>query len=99
MRTRYSRPIFRALALIARDMSPTSVSTISKNLPQATTVFDHFDLGHFSNEKLSHFRLEVRHHASKEGKKALWAFKHLKSALTSSSPISIYLNQPILLRV
>jgi transposase len=56
---------------VAIDMSPAYVSAISKNLPKATIVFDHFHLIKLSNEKLSDFRRDLHHQATKEGKKVL----------------------------
>lgn len=67
-RLKYSWTRIQAVAI---DMSSAYVSTIFKNLPKATIVFDHFHLIKLSNEKLSDFRRDLHHQATKEGKDVL----------------------------
>ena len=67
-RLKCSRAQIQAVAI---DMSPVYISAVSANLPEATIVFDHFHLIKLFNEKLSTFRRDLHHEATKEGKKVL----------------------------
>ncbi len=62
---------------VAMDMSPAYISSVSANLPEATIVFDHFHLIKLFNEKLSNFRRDLHHEATKEGKKMLKGMRWL----------------------
>jgi transposase len=62
---------------VAMDMSPAYISAVSANLPEATIVFDHFHLIKLFNEKLSNFRHDLHHEATKEGKKVLKGMRWL----------------------
>jgi len=73
-RLKCSRARIKAVAI---DMSPAYVTAISKNLPKATIVFDHFHLIKLFNEKLSDFRRDLYHQATKEGKKVLKGLRWL----------------------
>lgn len=73
-RLKCSRAKIQAVAI---DMSPAYVSTISKNLPKATIVFDHFHLIKLFNEKLSDFRRALHRQATEEGKKVLRGLRWL----------------------
>ena len=67
-RLRHSRAKIRAVAM---DMSPAYISAVSKNLPKATIVFDHFHLIKMFNDKLSKLRRDLQNQAAKDGKKVL----------------------------
>jgi transposase len=51
---------------VAMDMSPSYISAVSKNLPEATIVFDHFHIIKMFNDKLSDLRRKLYHEASEE---------------------------------
>ena len=44
---------------VAMDMSPSYIAAVSKNLPHAQIVFDHFHVIKMMNDKLSDFRREL----------------------------------------
>jgi len=68
VRLRRSRAKIQAVAM---DMSPAYISAVSKNLPKATIVFDHFHLIKMYNDKLSTLRRDLQNQAGKDGKKVL----------------------------
>ena len=51
---------------VAMDMSPAYISAVSKNLPEATIVFDHFHIVKMFNDKLSDLRRKLHHEASEK---------------------------------
>jgi len=67
-RLRHSPATIQAVAI---DMSPAYIAAVSKNLPQATIVFDHFHIIKMINDKLSDFRRILHAQASQAGKKVL----------------------------
>jgi transposase len=56
---------------VAMDMSPAYQEAVSKHLPKAQIVFDHFHVIKLFNEKLSDFRRLLFHQAEDEEKKVL----------------------------
>ncbi|MCP4602826.1 MAG: ISL3 family transposase, partial [Proteobacteria bacterium] len=51
---------------VAMDMSPAYFSAVTKNLPEAQIVFDHFHIIKLFNEKLGKFRRSIYNHLKKE---------------------------------
>jgi len=53
----------KRIQAVAIDLSPAYVEAVTKNLPGATIVFDHFHVVKLFNEKLSNLRREVQNEA------------------------------------
>ncbi len=51
---------------VAMDMSPAYFSAVTKHLPKAQIVFDHFHIIKLFNEKLGNFRRFIYNHLEKE---------------------------------
>lgn len=56
---------------VAMDMSPSYISAVSTNLPEATIVFDHFHIVKMFNDKLSELRRDLQREAEGTGKEVL----------------------------
>jgi transposase len=56
---------------VAIDMSPSYISAVTDNLPEATIVFDHFHIIKLFNEKLSDLRRTIHKKITKAGQKVL----------------------------
>lgn len=56
---------------VATDMSPAYIDAVTRNLPRAVLVFDHFHVIKLFNDKLSDLRRQVHHEASVMQKKVL----------------------------
>lgn len=56
---------------VATDMSQAYIEAVSRNLPRATLVFDHFHLVKLMNEKLSDLRRELHREAQDERQKGV----------------------------
>ncbi|MGI9569161.1 MAG: ISL3 family transposase, partial [Desulfobulbia bacterium] len=56
---------------VAIDMSPSYISAVTDNLPEATIVFDHFHIIKLFNEKLSDLRRTIHKKLTKAGQKVL----------------------------
>jgi len=67
-RLRASRAKVRAVAM---DMSPAYIDAVSRRLPKAAIIFDHFHIVKLFNDKLSDFRRALYHDATAAQKKVL----------------------------
>jgi transposase len=56
---------------VAMDMSPSYISAVSTNLPEATIVFDHFHIVKMFNDKLSELRRDLQREAEDADKNIL----------------------------
>ena len=56
---------------VAMDMSPSYISAVSTNLPEATIVFDHFHIVKMFNDKLSELRRDLQREAEGTDKEVL----------------------------
>lgn len=56
---------------VAMDMSPSYISAVSTNLPEATIVFDHFHIVKMFNDKLSELRRDLQREAKDADKSVL----------------------------
>jgi transposase len=65
-RLRSSRARIKAVAI---DMSKAYISAVTKNLPRATIVFDHFHVIKLMNEKLTELRRDLYREATEDLKK------------------------------
>ena len=56
---------------VAMDMSPAYISAVTKHLPEAQIVFDHFHVIKMFNDKLSNFRRALYHKLTEEHRDVL----------------------------
>jgi transposase len=56
---------------VAMDMSPSYISAVSANLPDAEIVFDHFHIIKMFNDKLAEFRRDLQREANESDQKVL----------------------------
>lgn len=56
---------------VAMDMSPSYISAVSTNLPEATIVFDHFHIVKMFNDKLAELRRDLQREAENADKSVL----------------------------
>jgi len=56
---------------VAMDMSPSYISAVSTNLPEATIVFDHFHIIKMFNDKLAELRRDLQREAEEADKEVL----------------------------
>lgn len=56
---------------VAIDMSPSYISAVTNNLPEAAIVFDHFHIIKLFNDKLSELRRTIHQKLTKAGQKVL----------------------------
>ena len=62
---------------VATDMSQAYQEAVSKNLPKAIIVFDHFHVIKLFNEKLSNLRRQLFHEAEENQQKVLKGIRWL----------------------
>ena len=96
----------RRIRAVAIDLSPAYVEAVTKNLPDATIVFDHFHVVKLFNEKLSDLRRDVQNEAETTQKKQVlkgtrWLLlknpEHLDSRRNERQRLeeALRLNQPL----